>query len=91
MTLHTRGWGDEAHPDTAIAGILTNCILGVEPTEPGFTRYRISPRPPAGVTHASGIVPTPWGRLHVSWHLVDGAPVVDCREERNAQWNPTAP
>ena len=84
MTLHTRGWGDEAHPDTAIAGILTNYVLGVEPTAPGFAQYRVDPRPPAGVTHASGIVPTPWGRLRVFWRLVDGRPLVDCREERNA-------
>ena len=83
MSLHTRGWGDEAHPDTAIAGILTNYILGVEPTAPGFATYAVSPRPSSGVTSASGIVPTPWGRIHVSWHLDNGdMPVVECREER---------
>ena len=83
MTLHTRGWGDEAHPDTAIAGILTNYILGVEPTAPGFATYAVSPRPSNGVTGASGTVPTPWGRIHVSWHLDNGnTPVVECREER---------
>ena len=83
MSLHTRGWGDEAHPDTAIAGILTNYILGVEPTSPGFATYTVSPRPSNGVTSASGIVPTPWGRLHVSWHLDNGdTPAVECREER---------
>ena len=85
MTLHTRGWGDEAHPDTALAGILTNYILGVEPTAPGFATYRVTPHPSAGVTSASGVVPTPWGRLHVSWHLgADGKPDVECREERAA-------
>ena len=82
MGLHTRGWGDEAHPDTAIAGILTNYVLGVEPTAPGFAAYRVNPLPPPGVTHASGVVPTPWGRLLVSWRLADGKPVVECREER---------
>lgn len=25
------GWGDEAHPDTAIAGVFSNYLLGVEP------------------------------------------------------------
>ena len=84
MTLHVRGWGDEAHPDTAIAGILTNYVLGVEPTAPGFAEYRVNPCPPAEVTSATGIVPTPWGRLRVSWHRgADGTPVVDCREERS--------
>jgi hypothetical protein len=83
MTLHTRGWGDEAHPDTAIAGLLTDYILGVEPTAPGFATYSVSPRPSHGVTGASGTVPTPWGRIHVSWHLdKGGTPVVECHEER---------
>ena len=84
MGLHVRGWGDEAHPDTALAGILTNYVLGVEPTAPGFAAYRVDPRPPAGVTAASGIVPTPWGRLQVSWRRDDGGkPVVDCRETKS--------
>ena len=65
-----------------IAGILTNYVLGVEPTAPGFAAYRVNPLPPPGVTHASGVVPTPWGRLLVSWRLADGKPVVECREER---------
>ena len=83
MHLHTRGWGDEAHPDTAIAGILSNYILGVEPTEPGFAKYSVRPRPSKGVTSASGIVPTPWGALQVSWRLgKDGKPEVTCREWR---------
>ena len=83
MSLHTRGWGDEAHPDTAIAGILTNYVLGVEPTAPGFAAYAVRPQPSAGVTGASGTVPTPWGRIRVSWQIDDGGkPVVDCREER---------
>lgn len=83
MTKHCDGWGDEAHPDTAIAGILSNYVLGVEPTEPGFAKYSVKPRPSKGVTSAKGVVPTPWGELHVSWSLKDGKPVVDCREVRN--------
>ena len=82
MMLHRRGWGDEAHPDTAIAGILSNYVLGVEPTEPGFAKYRVNPHPSKGVTSASGVVPTPWGELHVSWKLENGKPAVDCREVR---------
>jgi len=80
MTKHRGGWGDEAHPDTAIAGILTDYVLGVEPTEPGFAKYKVLPRPSKGVTGASGVVPTPWGELRVSWHLENGKPVV--RTER---------
>jgi len=83
MTLHGRGWGDEAHPDTAVSGILTNYILGVEPTAPGYAKYGVRPRPPAGIDYAEGAVPTPWGRIRVSWRRGgDGEPVVECREER---------
>ena len=82
MHLHTRGWGDEAHPDTAMAGILMNYVLGVEPTEPGFAQYQVKPQPSKGVTQATGVVPTPWGELQVSWHMEEGKPVVKCRERR---------
>lgn len=71
MTLHERGWGDEAHPDTAISGILTNYILGVEPTAPGYAEYRVKPRPPACICSASGVVPTPRGMLRIAWHRDD--------------------
>ena len=81
LTPYTQGAGDESHPDTSIAGIITDYILGVVPTAPGFASYSVNPHPSEGVTSASGIVPTPWGRIHVSWRLVDGKPVVDCREE----------
>jgi hypothetical protein len=65
-----------------MAGILSNYILGVEPTEPGFAKYSVTPHPSKGVTSASGIVPTPWGSLHVAWRLENGKPAVDCREVR---------
>ena len=84
MHLHTNGWGDDAHPDTSIAGIFTNYILGVEPTEPGFAKYDVKPQPSKGVTEASGSVPTPWGSIQVSWRLEDGKPVVTCRESRTS-------
>ena len=89
MVLHRAGWGDEAHPDTAIAGILSNYVLGVVPTEPGYAKYRVYPRPSKGVTNASGVVPTPWGELHVSWKLENGRPAVDCREVLKAGKSPT--
>ena len=75
------GWGDEAHPDTAIAGELTRGILGVEPLEPGYASYRVQPTPPAGITSASGVVPTPRGMLRVSWRLENGSPVVETKLE----------
>ena len=67
---------DEAHPDTAMAGILSNYILGVEPVEPGFAKFRVRPHPAGGVTFASGEVPTPQGLIRVAWRMEDGAPSV---------------
>lgn len=67
MKLTTDMWGDEAHPDTAIAGLFTNYLLGVQPVEPGFRSFRVSPSVPRGMTHAEGVVPTPRGLLRVSW------------------------
>ena len=85
MKPHRKGWGDEAHPDTAIAGILTDYVLGVEPVEPGFAKYRVRPVPPSGITHAAGVVPTPRGPLRVSWRLEGGRPVVDSRLEEGGR------
>jgi hypothetical protein len=41
-------------------------VLGVEPLEPGFRRFRVNPHP-AGLPGASGVVPTPRGALRVAW------------------------
>lgn len=67
---------DEAHPDTAMAGILSNYILGIEPIEPGFTKFKVRPHPAGGVTFARGDVPTPHGFIRVAWHLENDAPFV---------------
>ncbi len=72
MAMHRRGWGDESHPDTAIAGILSACVLGVEPSAPGYGRFAFRPRPCAGVSHASGRVPTPLGAIEASWRIEGG-------------------
>ena len=36
-------WGDEAHPDTALAGDLTAGVLGVRPLAPGYSRFEFRP------------------------------------------------
>ena len=62
-----RGWGDEAHPDTAIAGLFTNYILGIEPAEPGFKAFTYRIPASARIGWASGRVPTPHGEISASW------------------------
>ena len=43
-------------------------ILGVTPAAPGFTQFRVDPDP-AGLTHAEGEVPTPYGPIRLEWKL----------------------
>jgi len=76
MGLIRAGWGDEAHPDTALAGVFTDYILGVRPTSPGYATYVVDPIPVPGLTWAKGRVPTPRGFIEVSWTLVDGKPKI---------------
>ena len=73
MGLVRRGWGDEAHPDTAIAGLFTNYILGIEPTEPGFKTFTYRIPVSARINWASGRVPTPHGEISASWQKKDAA------------------
>lgn len=67
MYLATKGWGDEAHPDTAIAGLLSRYVLGIVPTAPGFSKFVFRPPRTTAVSSASGTVPTPFGRITASW------------------------
>ena len=76
MYMNTKNWGDEAHPDTAIAGILSRYVLGVVPTKPGWTEFKFDPHPPKAVTWAKGAVPTPKGLIQVEWKR-DGDRIVE--------------
>ena len=49
---------------------MSGRILGVKPTKPGFKEFRIAPNP-CGLTWAKGVVPTPYGDIHVSWTRAD--------------------
>ena len=69
MGLITKGWGDESHPDTAIADHFSAYILGVQPTEPGFSRFRVRPMPVREVRWAKGLIPTPHGPIAAAWEL----------------------
>jgi alpha-L-rhamnosidase len=45
---------------------LSRYVLGVEPIEPGFARWRVRPQP-GGLKWAQGQVPTPTGAIVVKW------------------------
>jgi alpha-L-rhamnosidase len=67
MTLKRGGWGDESHPDTAIAHLFTGYILGVEPTTLAYEHFTVKPVMCSKVNRAKGIVPTPKGDIVTSW------------------------
>lgn len=69
MGMITRGWGDESHPDTAIAGHFSAYLLGVRPLTPGFGHFVVRPQPVQEVTWAKGVVPTPHGAIAAGWEL----------------------
>lgn len=57
------GWSSGAAP------AITQYVLGVVPTSPGYATYTISPHP-GDLTWAQGSVVTPRGILHVSWRVL---------------------
>jgi hypothetical protein len=57
------GWSSGA------AAALTQYVLGVVPTSPGYATYAIRPHP-GNLTWAKGSVVTPRGVLHVAWKKV---------------------
>lgn len=69
MTMFTKGWGDESHPDTGIAGHFSSYVLGIVPDKPGYKRFKFRPQPVKDVTWAKGLVPTPQGDIVASWSL----------------------
>lgn len=71
MGMMTKGWGDESHPDTAIAGHFSAYLLGVEPESPGYATFSVRPRPTREVRWAKGIVPTSHGPIMASWELTN--------------------
>ncbi len=52
------------------------CLLGVEPLTPGFRTFRVKPWC-GSYTHFSGEVPTPHGRIRVSWKKTGAGIEVD--------------
>ena len=65
--LTRRNWWDESHPDTAVSGDLTENLLGVQPTEPGYAKFRFAPHVVSRLSFAEGRVPTPHGDIVARW------------------------
>ncbi|MGB0745152.1 MAG: alpha-L-rhamnosidase C-terminal domain-containing protein, partial [Opitutales bacterium] len=75
-TITWEAWDQKYKPNqdwnhawgAAPGNLLPRYILGVEPVEPGFKRFRIAPRS-SGLTYAKGKVPTPLGPIEVNWKI----------------------
>lgn len=48
---------------------MQSVILGVQPTQPGFSEFKLAPQP-GDLIEAKGNVPTPHGLIHVAWHCI---------------------
>jgi hypothetical protein len=69
------GWSSGAAP------ALSEYVLGVQSTSPGFATFTVTPHTglsEGGIQSASGIVPTPRGDIRVTW-LQDGRGGLDLK------------
>lgn len=79
-TITTEAWDnvyksnqDWNHPwGAAPANIIVRKLMGVEPLEPGFARFRIKPQP-ATLDSASLTVPTIRGDVAMTYHNIPGS------------------
>ena len=47
-------------------------MLGVEPTEAGYRKFKFAPVIGGGITEAEGTVGTPYGVIKAAWKIADG-------------------
>ncbi|KAG9230059.1 glycoside hydrolase family 78 protein [Amylocarpus encephaloides] len=67
-SLYQGPYSSQAHGwATGIVPLLSNNVLGVTPTGPGFSTWSIKPIP-GDVKWAKGVVPGPNGSIKVSWN-----------------------
>ena len=53
----------------SVGSFLYRRVLGIEPLEGGYKRFRIAPKPGGGLTFASGHTDCAYGRINVSWEI----------------------
>jgi hypothetical protein len=82
LTMHPSydsGWSSGAAP------ALTQYVLGVTPTSPGFATFTVSPQA-NDLVWAAGDVPTPHGTIHVSWQRHGVAVLVRVSAPSGTRW-----
>lgn len=73
------GWSSGGAP------ALTQYVLGVEPTSPGFATFTVTPHP-GDLQWAEGDVPTPRGAIHVQWHRFGTAVFLRVTAPAGTRW-----
>ncbi len=56
----------------AVGAFLYRRVLGVEPTEAGYRKFKFAPVVGGGITRAEGMVGTPYGVIKAAWKIADG-------------------
>lgn len=74
------GWSSGAAP------ALTEYVLGVVPTSPGFATFTVVPHL-GGLDYAEGDVPTPHGLIHVAWKATGGALALGVSAPPGMRWD----
>jgi hypothetical protein len=80
------GWSSGATP------ALTQYMLGIQPTSPGFDTFTVTPHPD-GEWFASGSVVTPKGTITVAWKVINGKTQISVTSPVGTKWTnrPPAP
>jgi hypothetical protein len=80
------GWSSGATP------VLTQYMLGIQPTSPGFETFTVTPHPD-GEWFASGSVVTPKGTITVAWKVINGKTQISVTSPVGTKWTnrPPAP
>jgi alpha-L-rhamnosidase len=55
----------------AVASFLHRQVAGLQPTAPGYRTFRVAPQPGGGLTWSRAGLDSPYGRIEVSWQLID--------------------
>ena len=56
----------------AVGDFLYRRVLGLEPLEGGYRRFRVKPLPGGGLTWAEGSMKTPYGTVFIHWQISGG-------------------
>jgi len=63
----------------AVGDFLYKRVLGVEPTEGGYRKFRVKPLTGGGITYAEGKVHSPYGEIAVKWKKSADKFVIDVK------------